>query len=404
MDSFSNIVSEFKTKFESPLNQMKKMKESQKILISRDMKRHSGSIASLKISESDIFDAFTAYRYFTLNHLVPENYNPVYLTKDIMTLQELIIQGGGKPVSMLQAAAYLSQQIVTAVSASFDSFTILLDEKTSGTQDHIVRAIMIRKNLIPAIQKISEFIVLDSVIDLRWSATLLKLGYATLFRIKHVSHSFSNISYEYGKLKKEYPFDTGSEYYWDILFHYVLKDVFEKLKILGKDIIDGRVRKLESGRQASRSLVRTYRRPSSQTDVDMPTESILYDIFKRQGVLDSATLSKIEIALDRTFRQIANKKYGMQDLKDESKLIEIGLDIYTKMIWSFPILAYSVINPIEYGKLLNNPESYVRANKGAIIQATRKKLTNLLLGKVSTRSLARLIAKFIQKAYGAKRY
>ncbi len=383
---------------------MEKMKESQKILISRDIKRHSAAIATLKLNEDEVFDAFTAYRYFTLNHLVPENYNPIHLTKDLENLRKLIVAGGGKAVSTLQAAAYLSQQIVAAVSAAFDAFTILLDEKTSGTQDHIVRAIMIRKKLMPALQKISEFIIKDSLIDIRWGATLLKMGYATLFRIKNTSYSFSNISYEFDKFKKIYPLDKGSEYYWDIIYHFVLKDVYEKLKILGKDIIDERVQKLESGRQASRGLVRSYRRPSSSQGVDMPTESILYDIFKRQGTLDSATLSKIETALDRTFRQIANKKYGMQDLSDESKLIEIGLDIYTKMIWSFPILAYSVINPVEYGKLLDNPESYVRANKGAIIQATRKKLNNLLVGRVNTRSMARLIAKFIQKAYGAKRY
>ncbi|NWF95764.1 MAG: hypothetical protein HXY34_06445 [Candidatus Thorarchaeota archaeon] len=401
IDPEMSILSELRSKFEHPAQHIEHIRTTNETILQRDVRQHGSAIKAAipTASEEDCLLLAASFRYLTVNGLLPEDYALDDYASDVSLVAG---HAGGKAsrdgfVGLLELLVRL---LVESISASFEVLVTTIDEKSSKSPDRTVQAVVMYKHYVKSAERIGRMISGDpETVDVRLVGAILLHGLMMMRRIKRRQVPLWSLSRLYHDVTEKYPLTNGTDLYWDLLRVVVLSPHFDEIVELGRKTIDARLEALEREKKAGR--VSTFRVTRSTVDdhgISTAGESVLYEVFRRDGELSAEKTAKLERMLDASLRQAANKKYGKQDLADPELIIDLAANMLSGMIRQFEMIAFGVIPPTRHQEFLTDPRKFVTENQSEVSLWVRKRLQVLSGGAVTTRSMASAFVKLIQVA------
>ncbi len=395
-----SIMSELKTKFEHPAQHIERVRGTSSMLVQRLVRTHVSTFESIfpDAPEPDKEFIVAAFQYLTINGLLPDDYDLDEFLRDVRLFQQHITREDKKR-TILDVLDTMVKVLVDAIIASFGVLATIIDEKSSKTPDYVVRAVVLYKYYIEAAESIGHQIAPDlEQVNVRFVAAVLLHGLNMMYRIKRRQVPCWSISDLFDMVAEKYPLEHGTDLLWDILKIMILRPNYDSIVELGQKTITERLAVLERERKAGHVATRVVRQTKDESGISMVGESILYDLFRRNGELSGDREQKLERMLDIGLRQAANKKYGKQDISDSDLLVDLAIDMFTKLIYAFEMLAVAVIPPPMRKGFLQDPKEFVREHRSMIPIYVKKKLNAILIGRLNTTTIARAIVRLVKTA------
>ncbi|MBD3406628.1 MAG: hypothetical protein GF411_10980 [Candidatus Lokiarchaeota archaeon] len=393
------MLSELKSKFEHPAQHIERVKSTNEMIVGRFVKRENELIASLfpNLPDDDALYLGAAYHYIIVNGLLPEDYDFAEFVTDVSLISRNLEKN--QEYKLLEILDLIVRIYVQSITASFETFVMIIDEKSAKTPDVTVQSMVLYKHYVSTAEQVGEMISTDpDQVDVRVITAILLHGLNMMYRRKRNRIDIWAMNKIASELFEVYPLSTGTDLYWDIMYTHIMKPNYKEIVKMGQKTIDERLEVLERERKAGHAS--RYVRTTSTDDsgVGMAGESILYEVFRRGSSLTAERANKLERMFDASIRRAANEKYGKQDLPDPDMLLDLCAEMFAKMIASFPILAAGIIPPPDHMEFLESPRGYVSSNRGKIPMITKKKLQLLAGAGVSTSSMAKAFVRLAKKA------
>ena len=146
-----------------------------------------------------------------------------------------------------------------------------------------------------------------------------------------------------------------------------------------------------------------HARPKNTTSTDIPLvgESILYDVFKRGGVLTSDRISKLERMFHSTLRQMDRCKNDASPYPGIETPLQLAVYIYSQLIQQYVELAVPILPPAVHERFLVAPELFVASGELNVPELVEKKFNLLTLSNANSWNLSKVIIKLIRAAVAA---
>ncbi len=422
-----DIVDEYREKFVETLSKIQRFRDQQKRLIQataaqlKDQAREHPEIEYvvaayhlakmdeiIDISPEEFVEDVRIYRETLTTLEPPPDPEPEPLPKgrrEVVVLRK-VSDEPEMPKEIKQdlvVLALLVNSIGSVWSTPVDAHEIIVNEKVASTSDEVVQATIIMKALQPWMSLATELHIKDLYKpDLRWLVSLIRYVFEENLRKKGQSFAPRSPSKIFEEMTSRYPISHGEEYQWDILlFELVLPLWSEMYAIAESAVIKGR-EELEIERRATPHIQKALKeRQELQFSIDFaqaPLEFRLHHVFKRKQELTEKHIALFESLMDRVIRRTLVEKYGVQDIKDQSELLEIATAIIMSLIDRFPELLLPVIEPSERLEYYNDPDAFVKGRPEEMRTRVTQRIRRGTGMKITPFSVGKSFAKYIKLA------
>jgi hypothetical protein len=308
----------------------------------------------------------------------------------------------------LTILALLVNSLTSAWSAPINTHKIIVDEKIASTPDEVVQAIIIMNALQPWISVTTELHEKDHFKpDLRWLVSLARYTFEENLRRKGHPLEPRSPSRIFEEVTSRYPISHGDEYQWDILFFELVHPLWSKLFAIAEaEVIKGR-EELEAERRATPHIQKALKeREAIQSSIDFaqaPLEFRLHHVFKREQELTEKDVALFESLMDRVIRRTLVEKYGVQDIKDQTELLQIATTIIMSLTDRFPELLLPIIEPSERLEFFNDPALFIKSRPEEVETRVTQRIRRGTGMKITPFSVGKAFAKYIKLAVSMQR-
>ncbi len=422
-----DIIDEYREKFVETFGKIQRFREQQKSLVQataaklKDHAREHPEIEFvvsayhlakidevLDISLEEFADDVRIYRETLTPIEFTSEPEPVVLPKgrrEVVILRKV----GAEPTMSkeikeeLTILALLVNSLTSAWIAPIEAHKIIVDEKVSGTSDEVVQATIIMKALQPWISAATELHQKDHLKpDLRWLVSQARYVFEENLRRKDQEIESRNPSRIFEEMTSRYPISHGEEYQWDILFFELVQPLWSDMFAIAESaVIRGR-EELEIERRATVHVQKALKaKQEMQFSIEFaqaPLEFRLHHVFKRKQELTEKHIALFESLMDRVIRRTLVEKYGVQDIKDQSELLEIATAIIMSLIDKFPELLLPVIEPGERLEYYDDPDAFVKTKPEEMQTRVTQRIRRGTGMKITPFSVGKSFAKYIKLA------
>jgi len=146
-----------------------------------------------------------------------------------------------------------------------------------------------------------------------------------------------------------------------------------------------------------------HARPKNTITSDIPLvgESILYDVFKRSGVLTNDRITKLEQMFYSTLRQMDRCKNDASPYPGIETPLQLAVHIYSQLIQNYVELAVPILPPAVHERFLLAPELFVASGELNMAELVERKFNLLTLSINNSWNLSKVIIKLIRAAVAA---
>jgi hypothetical protein len=308
----------------------------------------------------------------------------------------------------LKILALLVNSLGAAWSTPIDAYKIVVDEKIADTPDEVVQATIIMNVLQPWISAVTELHHKDLFDpDLRWLVSMITYAFEENLRRKDKEIEPRSPSRIYEELTSSYPIAHGEEYQWDILFFGLVRPLWLKMLEIANAAITQGKEELEAERRATPQIRKALEEQKElQFSIEFaqaPLEFRLHHVFKRGQELTEKHIAVFESLVDRVLRRTLVEKYGVQDIKDQSELLEIATELIMSMVGRFPELLVPVVDHGERKEYYNDPAAFLKKYQEELQIRIQQRIRRGTGMKITPFSVGKSFAKYIKLAASMQR-
>ncbi|MFX1476053.1 MAG: hypothetical protein ACFFCO_11340 [Promethearchaeota archaeon] len=308
----------------------------------------------------------------------------------------------------LKILALLVNSLGAAWSTPIDAHKIIVDEKIADTPDEVVQASIIMNVLQPWISVVTDLHHKDLFDpDLRWLISLITYTFEENLRRKDKEIESRNPSRIYGELTASYPIAFGEEYQWDILFFGLIRPLWSKLVEIAESAITTGKEELEADRRATPQIQKALEEQKElQFSIEFaqaPLEFRLHHVFRRGQEFTEKHEALFESLMDRVLRRTLVEKYGVQDIKDQSELLDIASELIMSLVGRFPELLLPIVDHSERKEYYNDPAAFLKKYKEEVETRIQQQIRRGAGMKITPFSVGRAFAKYIKLAASMQR-